>query len=282
MTSKVLKAGAALTIVLLAPGVSAREPLTADQLAPALLADCDARTEPFGRLAAPIAAAATALIDLGVFGRRDFQAAQIGFCDLQGAGGPVAATSCGDGAILLDAKFAGADQALNLRATLAHEMTHHRQHRQAKARHGDTYCSSARYQADKPALEAEADAVGDKVAELFLLGRAVELVNGCDEALSVYLEADDPVAIRGAAPAFESVPAQSAAMSAERGLSRRFRFYAQTTPQDGPPKISGDRQGAQTRVVEGRQIRLTETLLPAPDRVDRPFRLRLTCTAGAR
>lgn len=258
-------------------GLAAAEPLTADRLPAALLSACDAQAEPYGRYAPPIADAARALIDLGVFAPAAFSDAKIGFCGLQRAGGPAAAASCADGVILLDTKYAGGDQAISLRATLAHEMLHHLQHREAKARHGAGYCASARYAREKPALEEKADAFGDTVAGLFALGRAVEITNACDRALLVYLEADDPVAVRGAAPLFQRIPARSSAMGEERALSRRFHFFAQPAPAAGAPAAPAPGQGAQSRFVEGRAIRLRKTLLPAPGKVTDPFRLRLSC-----
>ena len=259
---------------------AAAEPLTADALPPALLADCDARAEPFGRYAPSIAGAAAALIDIGAAAERDFEDAKIGFCSLREAGGPVAATSCEDGIVLLDEKFAAASQTLNLRATLAHEMTHHLQHRARKARFGAAYCASARYGAEKPAFEAQADAVGDKVAALFVRGRGVEIVNACDAPVSVYLEADDPVAARGAEAAFQRVPARSRVMAAEKSLSGRFGLYARTAPQSGRVHVWRDAQSDRLRFVEGRAVRLRAMRLSAPARLDAPFRIRLSCPGG--
>lgn len=259
-------------------GASA-EPLTADELPPSLLAECDERAQAYGRYAPPIADAAGALIRLGVFKEQEFQDAKIGFCDLKRAGGPVAATSCDDGVILLDEKYASPGEALNLKATLAHEMMHHLQHRSAKARFGPGYCAGARYQADKPALEKEADAFGDRVAALLALGRDVEVVNACNTPVAIYLEADDPVAVRGSAPVFLGVPAGGAAIAGERALSGGLRFYAETAPKDGVRHVWQDKAGGETRMIEGRLVRLKRTRLAAADRADGPFRLRLTCPA---
>ncbi len=253
------------------------EPLTADRLPQRLLADCDARAEPFGQYAPPIAAAARALTDLGVFTPREFSGARIGFCELQRAGGPVAAAACGDGVILLDEKYAADDQALPLRATLAHEMKHHLQHRDRRTRHGAAYCTSALYTEEKAALEAEADAFGDTVAELLALGRAVEIVNACGDPVSIYLEADDPVAVRGAGAAFQRVPAQGMALLQERALSGQVRFYARTTPQSGKAQVWEATTSAQSRFVEGQPVRLKSIRLAVSDRLDSPFRLRLSC-----
>jgi ribosomal protein L35 len=194
----------------------------------------------------------------------------------------VAATSCEHGIILLDEKYAAAGQTLNLRATLAHELTHHRQHQERKARFGESYCASPRYEADKPRFEADADAVGDKVAALFLRGRGVEIVNACDAVVSIYLEADNPVAVRGAEAAFQRIPARSAALSPERALSGRFRFHARTAPDAGKIHVWENKTSAETRIIEGRTARLRSIRLSAPDRLDAPFRLRLACPGGAR
>lgn len=274
---RVIAVAGAAAIVSAAPANAA--PLTADRLPPALLADCEARALPFGRYAPAISASARALIDIGAFAAEEFQSARIGFCELQRVGGPVATASCPDGVILLDEKYAGAGQAFVLQATLAHEMTHHLQHQERTTRYGPGYCASARYSADKPALEKEADAFGDKVAALFTLGRPVEIFNACDDPVSIYFEADDPVAVRGAGPAFQRVPARASSIAAERALSRSVRIFARTDPASGPAYVWQDEASAQTRFVEGRLIRLKTFRLSAPDRVESPFRLRLSCVA---
>jgi hypothetical protein len=256
---------------------AAAEPLTVDLLSPALLSECDARAESYGRYAPPIAAAARALIDIGVFAPDEFEDVSIGFCGLRAAGGPVATASCADGVILLDDKYARPDQTLVLKATLAHEMKHHRQHRDAKARLGQGYCESARYAAEKPALEAQADAFGDAVGELFVTGRAVEIVNACDAPVMIYLEAADPVSIRGAAPAFQRIAPKSSLIAPERALSGIVRFDARTTPEAGPAYVWQDRTSAQTRFVEGRLVRPREKRLSAAGLEAGAYRLRLTC-----
>ncbi len=270
----------ALVALLTFAAQASAEPLTADLLPAGLLAECDARAEPRGRYAAPIAAAARALADIGAVADTAFDDARIGFCGLRAAGGPVAAAACDTGVILLDEKYAGEGERLVLLATLAHEMKHHLQHRDAKARYGEGYCDSARYAADKPALEAEADVFGDAVAELFVRGRAVEIVNACDSPILIYLEADDPVAIRGAAPAFQRVAPKSSAVASERALSGIVRFHARTAPKVRPAYVWQDRTSAQSRFVEGRHIRLNEMRLVAASRENGPFRLRLTCASS--
>lgn len=253
------------------------DPLTADLLPPQLLADCEARADPQGRFAPAIAAAARALIDIGVFAAEEFKDVRIGFCALQKAQGPVATAACADGVILLDEKYSRPDQALALRATLAHEMAHHFQHREKRKAFGDGYCESARYGADKPALEAAADAFGEAVAELFVLGRPVEIANACAAPVLVYVEAADPVAVRGAAPAFLRIEAGAAARSPEGALSGAVRYYAATAPETAPARVWRDEESAHTRIVEGRHIRLKETGLRAAGREKGPFRLRLKC-----
>ena len=273
-------AGVALALLSSWADAAAAEPTPADRLPASLLAECDARTKAPGHYDPPTAAAVRALIEMGVFSSIEFRDARIGFCELQRAGGPVAASSCEDGVILLDSKYADADRALVLNATLAHEMLHHLQHRERKARYGDAYCQSARYRTDKPSLEAAADKFGDEVAALFALGRRVEIVNRCDEPVSIYLEAIDPVAIRGTQAAFQNIPALARAMSPERAASGRFRFYAQTTPKAGAARIWQDRASAHSRIVEGLPVRPRETRLAASDRLKSPFRLTLTCAAN--
>lgn len=275
------RAGAALISVLLADGAAAAEPLTAGELPRALLAECDARAEPFARYAPPIAEAAAALVRLGVFREREFQDAKIGFCDLKRARGPLAATSCEEGLILLDAQYADEGQALPLRVTLAHEMKHHLQHTEKRAQLGVGYCASAQYGADKPALEAAADAFGDKVAGLLVLGRAIEIANACDAPVSIYLEADEPAAARDGAASFQRAPARAAVISPERALSGKIRFYAKSAPKDGLFHVWRDSAGSHSRIVEGRPVRLKAMTLTAAGREEGPFRLRLTCPRPA-
>jgi hypothetical protein len=255
-------------------GVSKDAPLAADALPPALLAECDARAAAFGAYDAAIAESVAALRAIGVFKREDFAGVRIGFCALKRAGGPVAAASCASDIILLDEKYAAAREALVLNATLAHEMKHVFQHRERREEFGAAYCDSPRYAADKEAMEEEADAFGDAVGELFVVGRAVEIVNRCDVPLAVYLEADDPAKNREAPPAFEIAPARSTALSRERGLSSRFFYYAQTAGKKSPTVNSSS---PVRRFIEGRSYPLRETRLAASARATGPFRLVLTC-----
>lgn len=263
------------------PGAAA-EPLTADLLPPGFLDACEAAAPVFERYAAPVAAAARALADIGVFRADELADVRIGFCALQAAGGPVATASCSDGVILLDEKYAHASEGLTLRATLAHEMTHHFQHREKRAAFGPAYCESARYAADKPALEAAADAVGDAVAEMFVLGRSVEVANACATPVLVYLEAADPVAVRGATPAFFRIEPGAAATAPEGALSGAVRYYARTTPGAAPAYVWQDKTGPHARFVEGRNVRLKEMRLKAAGRETGPFPLRLTCAGVTR
>jgi hypothetical protein len=276
-----IRIGAALMSILLADGAAAAEPLTAGELPPSLLAACDARVRSYKEYAPPIAEAAAALVRLGVFREREFQDAKIGFCDLKRARGPLAATSCEEGLILLDAQYADERQALPLRVTLAHEMKHHLQHTEKKARFGEAYCAGAQYRADKPALEAAADAFGDKVAGLLVLGREIEIANACDAPVSIYLEADDPAAIRDGAASFQHAPARAAVISPERALSGKVRFYAKSAAKDGLFHVWHDSAGPHSRIVEGRPVRLKAMTLAAAKREEGPFRLRLTCPRPA-
>lgn len=270
----------AAAILALAPPAAA-EPLTADLLPPALLAGCEAKAAAFGRYAPAIAGSVRALSDLGVFAAKEFEGVRIGYCPLQAAGGPVATASCADGVILLDEKYARAEEALVLHSTLAHEMKHHFQHRAKKAQFGAGYCESARYAADKPALEAAADAFGEAVAELFVLGRSVEVVNVCAAPVLVYLEAADPVAVRGRAPAFLRIKAGAAGMAPERALSGAIRYFARTAPGARPSFVWQNQAGPHSRIVEERPIRLKDARLRAAERETGPFRLRLTCARAS-
>ncbi|MDZ7629492.1 MAG: hypothetical protein U5J99_13915 [Parvularculaceae bacterium] len=274
-----MKRGAAFAAALLAlaPPADAAAPLTADLLPPSLLDSCEAAAPSFGAYAPPIAASVRALTDIGAVSARDFQGVRIGFCALKAAGGPVATAACADSVILLDDKYARADEALVLHATLAHEMAHHFQHRDKKAAFGEGYCESARYAADKPALEETADAFGDAVAELFVLGRSIEIFNACAAPVLVYLEAAEPVAVRGTTPAFLRVEAGAAALAPERALSGAVRFHARTAPGALPAFAWEDRAGPHARIVESRPVRLKEMRLKAAGRETGPFRLRLTC-----
>lgn len=256
---------------------AAAEPLTADLLPPALLAGCEAAANPYGHYAPTIGESVRMLTDIGVFRPGDFADVRIGLCALQSAGGPVATASCQDGVILLDEKYARAEETLSLNATLAHEMAHHFQHREKQTRFGADYCESARYGADKPALEAAADAFGEAVAELFVLGRSVEILNACEAPVLVYLEAANPVAVRGAGAAFQRVEADAAIFASERALSGAIRFHARTAPGARPAFVWETRASPHARFIEGRSVRLKEMRLKAAGRETGPFRLRLNC-----
>lgn len=253
------------------------EPLTADALPPALLAGCDAGAAGFGAYDAPIAKSVAALVAMGVFRTEEFAGVRIGFCPLRAAGGPVAAASCAEDVILLDEKYAAEKEALVLNATLAHEMRHRLQHQARRRQLGAGACEGASYAAAKPAMEAEADAFGDAVGELFFLGRPVAIVNECPAPVAVYLEADEPAAEREGGRAFETVAARSTGVSGERAYSSRFFYYAATQGGGGARRVFEDRDSPQRRFIGGRQIRLRETRLEATDRSSGPFRLRLSC-----
>lgn len=260
----------------IACAVARAEPLTADRLPAALLAECDARAAPIGRAEPAIAESVRALTAIGAFSAAEFDGVRFGFCPLQREGGPVGVTSCKDDIILLDEKYQSAGEALVLHATLAHEMAHVLQHRAARARAGAGYCDSAAYLAAKPALEGAADALGDGAAALLALGREVEIVNLCDAPVSIYLEADDPAA-RPTAPAFVKSPPGRAVTAKDRALSGNVRFYARTAPENGPAHVWEEKSGADARFVEGRLVRLKAAQLAAADRLASPLRLRLSC-----
>mgnify|MGYP001172364222 CR=1 FL=1 len=267
----------AIALVFLAAHAPAgAEPMIADELPQSLLAACDARAAPFGAYAAPIARSVAALDAMGVFRKDEFSPVRIGFCDLVAAGGPVAAASCASDIILLDAKYAAEKEALVLNATLAHEMKHHLQHRALRASHGDDYCESPRYAAGKAAMEEEADAFGDAVGELFVLGREIEIVNRCADPLAIYLEADDP-ATAPQEPAFDLVAPQSSARSGVRARSSRVFYYAETRPAAGAPRRFDNSSSPHRRFIDGRSVRLKPARLASAGREAGPFLLDLSC-----
>lgn len=257
----------------------AADRLTADRLPPALLAECDARAAPFGAFDAPIARSVAALTAIGAFGADEFESVKMGFCDFARAGGPAAAASCAGDIILLDSQYAAEKQAFVLSATIAHEMKHFLQHRDARARLGADYCDSAQYRADKASMEAEADAFGDAVGRLLLLGRPAEIANECAVPLAVYLEPRDPATRESAPPVFQILAPHETARARVHALSARFLYYAETRPSAGKARVFENRSSPHRRFVEGRQVRLIETRLESAARSAGPFRLELSCGA---
>ncbi|MGF1544524.1 MAG: ImmA/IrrE family metallo-endopeptidase [Parvularculaceae bacterium] len=266
---------AAFAVVATSPSAA---PLPANDLPQPLLAACDARARPFGAYDGPIADAAAALIEIGVFGAAAFRDVKIGFCGLRRAGGPVATAACASDVILLDEKYAAPGEALTLKATLAHEMKHYFQHKDRKARFGAGYCASARYDAEAPALEREADAFGHAVGELFLTGRPIDIVNDCPDAALIYLEADRPVWTAGA-PRLQRIPPRARVPSTERAASRRFKYNARTAPSRGAPREWRGAQGAHARIVDGARYYLKPIVLENAGPTD-PFELTLSCDAA--
>jgi len=259
-----------------AQSAASAEPLTADRLPQALLDRCDATAASFGAYPAAVAKSVAALADIGVFKKEEFAPVRIGFCGLVAAGGPVAAASCASDIILLDEKYADEKQALVLNATLAHEMKHHFQHRAAKSLHGAAYCDSARYAADKAAMEREADAFGDAVGELLALGREIEIVNHCADPLAYYLEADN-AATAPPAQAFEILPPNSSARAGARALTSRVFYYAETRPDAGAPRRFDSAASPHQRFIEGRSVRLRSARLQSAGRESGPFLLEISC-----
>ncbi len=256
-------------------------PLRAEDLPPALLADCDARAAPHGSYESAIAASVAALTRLGVFSAAEFSGVRIGFCAIRKANGPVAATACASDIILLDEKYRDGAQALVLNATLAHEMKHYFQHRARRERYGAGYCDSAHYVADLPELEAAADAFGDAVGELFALGRPIEIDNRCADPVDVYVEPVDPASVAEGALQMIRVPANTATVAPSRALSSNVYFYAETLPSAQMKFVFENRSSPHRRFIDGRQYRLRETGLPAAGREAGPFRLVLSCRAGS-
>jgi hypothetical protein len=170
--------------------------------------------------------------------------------------------------------YAAGDKRLALVAALAHEMQHHRQHKERKAAHGPGYCASPAYAAEKPQLEEEADSFGDAVAALFFVGRDVEVVNECAAPAAVYVEADEALTAPGA-PAFTDVAALSRARLALKAVSGRVRYYAETAPEGGVRSVWRGADKADLRFIAGRPYALRRARLPAAAPTQGPFRLRL-------
>ncbi|MEM9616828.1 MAG: hypothetical protein AAF936_02615 [Pseudomonadota bacterium] len=242
-----------------------------------ILEVCDARAMPFGAYDQKIAASVEALTDMGVFNEAEFYDVKVGFCDLRSADGPAATTSCARDIILLDSGYARAGQSLVRNATLAHEMKHVFQHRAQKAAYGDDYCDSDQYVSDKTWLEKEADAFGDGVAKLFFTGRAVEIRNECANAVSVYLEADNPIAASDDPPAFIDIPAHSAMRGREKAASKFFKLYAETKSASVNKQRWGGPKMAYKRLIGDKSYGLQQVTLSNSERSAGPFYLTLAC-----
>ena len=257
-------------------------PLPADDLDPALLAPCEAAAKPIDAGPQTIAAAFDDLIALGIVTPEDAAGARFGFCGLRRAGGPLATTSCADDTILFDAGTAAPGRGLILRTLLAHELTHIRQHRAARALHGAAYCASARYPADAAGFEREADAVGDAVRDLLVLGRPVEISNQCAGPAQIYMEVEDPADAGDARVERFVLAPGSRTIAARRALSGWVKFYARTRGDDkGPDRVWEGRSRAHQRFVDGAGYRLKRIRLTAPASATgpdiTPFTLTLTC-----
>lgn len=252
--------------------------LPANEMPQQILEACDARAMPFGAYDQKIAASVEALTDMGVFETSEFYDVKVGFCDLRSADGPAATTSCASDIILLDSGYAKRDQSLVRNATLAHEVKHVFQHRAQRAAYGDGYCDSSQYASDKAWMEKEADAFGDGVAELFFTGRAVEVRNECANAVSVYLEADNPIAASDDPPAFMEIPAHSAMRVQERAASKFFKLYAETKSASAKKQRWGGPAMAYKRFIGGKSFGLQQVTLNSFERSAGPFYLTLDCS----
>lgn len=254
--------------------------LSSDELPQYVLEACDMRAMPYGGYDKKIAASVEALTDMGAFETAEFYDVKIGWCDLREAQGPAATTSCAGDTILLDSGYAKTDQSLVRNATLAHEMKHVLQHRAQKASHGDAYCDSDQYASDKGWMEAEADAFGDGVAELFFTGRAVEIRNECANALTVYLEADHPISANAEPNMFITAAPNSSAPSQERAVSKFFKIYAEIASSQAREPIRGGASMPYKRFIGGRMYGLQQVTLNASSRAAGPFYLTLSCPSG--
>ena len=277
-------AAAVLVAVVAAPASGeavAATALSSREISQDLLEACDARAMPFGRYDASIEKSVQALTDLGVFSAQDFENVKIGFCGLRAVNGPAATASCARDTILLDSGYDASDKRIVRSATLAHEMKHVLQHRALIAKHGDGYCGSDLYPADWEWMEAEADAFGDAVAEMFFSGRAVVIRNDCPADVAVYLEADYPTSPREANLQLTTVAAGSVVPSRVRSLSKSFKFYAE---QSSGHSYNNDWRGktmAYRRVVGGETVGLRPITLTNAARSTGPFQLTLACEPSA-
>ena len=242
-----------------------------------ILDECDAQAKLYGGNSEQVLAATEKLVALGVFARADFHDVKIGFCDLKGVRGPVASTSCERDTILLDKKYTNKDQGLVLNATLAHEMKHHFQHTELKNRFGENYCFSDRYIADKSWMEEEADKFSDNVAGLLFVGRPVEIKNGCDAPVSIYLEPDNPIARAPSKVGFIEVGPHSTAETPTRSMSKSFKFYAQSEPNDGRRWVWQGPSKTHKRVISGETYYLRKATLSNRSPSTGPFLLNLSC-----
>lgn len=265
----------AMLLLAILPATASR--FSSDQLPQDYLNACDDRAKAFGAYDRRIADAADDLTAMGVFKSEELHDVKIGFCDLRKINGPMATTSCTDDIILLDSGYAARDQGLVMKATLAHEMKHVLQHRELKEEFGEDYCFTDRYVADKSWMEEEADAFGNAVAALFFTGRPVEIRNDCPVAVSVYLEADNPISSMAGALQFMTAPPRSTIASSERAISKFFKLYAETEPYRGGIKVWRDARMAHTRIIEGGRYGLKSLTLPNAARSTGPFRMTLSC-----
>jgi hypothetical protein len=260
------------------PAIAADAPaaIASDQVPAEILRTCEAKAQAFGAYDVAVAGAIADLDALGVFAPEDFSAVRIGLCPLRAHGGPVATTACARDIILLDEKYAGADARPLLRATLAHEMQHVRQHRDRRVRRGAAWCDSDAYRPERAALEAEAAAFGDAVAALFYVGRPIEVRNACTVAVGVFLEGEGVAAGRAGARLFDAA-AGATVQAPSAATSRHVRYYARSAAADGRRWVWGDAQGPDRRFIDGRTVGLRRLTLPAPRDAAAPFRLVLRC-----
>lgn len=249
---------------------------SSDALPADLLDACDAAAPIYGAYDSQIAEGAATLTRLGVFSEREFSGVRIGFCDLAGAGGPVATTSCTRDTILMDDKYRASDQSLTLAATLAHEMKHQLQHQERKSRFGADYCASEQYQTDKPQLEDAADRFGDAVAALLYVGRPIIMRNACANAVSVFLEPDEPL---GGASGSErvTIAPMSAYTASIRTTAATFYFYARSAPGDGRQWIWRGHGNKNLRRLDGKTVSLRRSTFSNSSREDGAFEVLFTC-----
>jgi hypothetical protein len=268
----------ATTIALAEDGSPAPSlPLSSNELDPDLLAECDLRAQRYGGYDRVVQSAINTLTDLGVFAEEEFAHVRIGFCGLRRAGGPAASASCASDIILLDGKYANENQQLALVSTLAHEMKHVLQHAELKQKFGPEYCFSERYGADSVWMEKEADAFGDAVGALAVVGRPIEIENACPVAVSAYLDGENVFFDNGSAPKLISAASGSTVNVDATSASKIVKLFARSDEYFGRRWVWTDAKQGEERIIDGKRRRLTRYALSNRERASGPFVLKLSC-----
>ena len=250
--------------------------LASDNVPQKVLDACDADAD--GDYNAPIKSAVQSLIEIGAFTDNDFDGVKIGFCSLRQFDGPVATTSCARNSILLDEKYANKSQSFVLRATLAHEMKHFLQHQKQKAAHGETYCVSAQYDADKEWMEVDADKFGDDVAGMLFVGRLIEIENTCPVTVRIYLDEGTIIPEDEQPHSFISAPPETSVSAFARSKSKFIKIFAESEHDGERQWVWQNKTTMHKRVVDGKSFGLTDYILSAKSPSAGPFLLKLSCS----